>query len=109
MKCESCYENAATVHVTEIKGDQRRTQHLCEECWRSRSGRGPVLQTVKCESCAEKAATISLIGFRDDREEKHVLCAECAQRLAERRRTARDVLKGVLKWITRKRRGHDEM
>ena len=32
MKCQSCGENEATVHWTEITGSQKQERHLCEEC-----------------------------------------------------------------------------
>jgi len=32
MKCEECGEREASVHYTEIKDDQVREMHLCEQC-----------------------------------------------------------------------------
>ncbi len=32
MKCESCNKRHATVHLTEISGNEKREQHLCDEC-----------------------------------------------------------------------------
>ncbi len=31
MKCDKC-DRSATVHMTEISGDQKMEKHLCEEC-----------------------------------------------------------------------------
>ncbi|MEK7822086.1 MAG: hypothetical protein A3D89_05905 [Planctomycetes bacterium RIFCSPHIGHO2_02_FULL_52_58] len=35
MKCESCNKRHATVHLTEINGNEKRERHLCEECAQS--------------------------------------------------------------------------
>lgn len=32
MKCEFCNKRHATVHLTEILGEEKRERHLCEEC-----------------------------------------------------------------------------
>lgn len=32
IKCQSCGENPATVHLTEIVGGEKREKHLCEQC-----------------------------------------------------------------------------
>lgn len=36
MICESCHENLATVHLTEIVQKSKRETHLCEECAREK-------------------------------------------------------------------------
>ena len=37
MKCQSCGDNEATVHWTEVDGSQKTEKHLCEECARKQS------------------------------------------------------------------------
>lgn len=37
MKCESCHQNLATVHLTEIVQKQKKELHLCEECARGKT------------------------------------------------------------------------
>jgi protein arginine kinase activator len=37
MICESCHQNLATVHLTEIVQKQKKELHLCEECARGKS------------------------------------------------------------------------
>ncbi len=32
MKCDTCHENVATVHLTEIVNKTKRELHLCEKC-----------------------------------------------------------------------------
>ena len=32
MQCQSCKQNTATIHLTEINGGQRHEMHLCEAC-----------------------------------------------------------------------------
>jgi len=32
MQCQSCKQNTATIHLTEISNGQRHEMHLCEEC-----------------------------------------------------------------------------
>lgn len=32
MQCQSCKQNTATIHLTEIHGGQRHEMHLCEAC-----------------------------------------------------------------------------
>lgn len=32
MKCEACSKKHATVHLTEIIGNNKKERHLCEEC-----------------------------------------------------------------------------
>jgi protein arginine kinase activator len=32
MQCQKCKKKQATVHMTEISGDQKEEIHLCEEC-----------------------------------------------------------------------------
>ena len=39
MKCENC-NNAATVHLTEIKGGKKHEKHLCESCAATLEGIG---------------------------------------------------------------------
>jgi protein arginine kinase activator len=39
MKCENC-NNAATVHLTEIKGGKKIEKHLCESCAQQLEGIG---------------------------------------------------------------------
>ena len=41
MVCESCHQNLATVHLTEIVQKQKKELHLCEECAR---GKGDVIK-----------------------------------------------------------------
>lgn len=36
MICESCHENLATVHLTEIVQKSKQETHLCEECAREK-------------------------------------------------------------------------
>ncbi len=36
MQCQACHKNRATVHLTEISGDQKKEIHLCEECAREK-------------------------------------------------------------------------
>ncbi|MCW8139049.1 MAG: UvrB/UvrC motif-containing protein [Planctomycetota bacterium] len=36
MICESCHQNLATVHLTEIVQKYKKETHLCEECARTR-------------------------------------------------------------------------
>ena len=36
MICESCHQNSATVHLTEIVAKQKKEFHLCAECARER-------------------------------------------------------------------------
>jgi len=36
MICESCHQNLATVHLTEIVQKQKKELHLCEECAREK-------------------------------------------------------------------------
>ena len=32
MKCESCKKKLATVHLTEIVGNEKKEKHFCEDC-----------------------------------------------------------------------------
>ncbi len=32
MKCESCNKKLATVHLTEIVGNEKKEKHFCEDC-----------------------------------------------------------------------------
>ena len=32
MKCETCKKKHATVHLTELSGNEKRERHLCEDC-----------------------------------------------------------------------------
>ena len=32
MRCDTCHEREAVVHVTQISGDQTVQVHLCERC-----------------------------------------------------------------------------
>lgn len=41
MKCQACNQNEATVHFTEIEGNEKRVVHLCEECAREKTGLVP--------------------------------------------------------------------
>ena len=34
MKCQSCGENEATIHLTDITDEGKVERHLCEECAR---------------------------------------------------------------------------
>src|SRR5580658_6679250 len=38
MVCESCHQNLATVHLTEIRDKQKKELHLCEDCAREKEG-----------------------------------------------------------------------
>lgn len=44
MKCQNCQENEATVHWTDIAGNQKTEKHLCEECARDQNA--PLQQPV---------------------------------------------------------------
>ena len=44
MKCQNCHESEATVHWTDIVGNQKQEKHLCEECARGQDA--PLQQPV---------------------------------------------------------------
>lgn len=35
--CQNCNKKAATVHVTEIVGNEKKEIHLCEDCARAKN------------------------------------------------------------------------
>lgn len=42
MKCENCNKNEATVHLTQIKGDEKVQLNLCKECARKKGFGNPL-------------------------------------------------------------------
>lgn len=47
MKCQACKKRDATVHFTDIEGNEKREVHLCEECAREKSGIPPKSVTLE--------------------------------------------------------------
>ncbi len=79
MKCESCNERDATVHFTEIMGNQKKEVHLCEECARQKEL--PIQASVSLADILTGLLQKSQAG--ELKEMKKLLCKSCGASYAE--------------------------
>ncbi len=84
MKCESCNDKDATVHYTEIDGNEKREIHLCEECYREK-----VTPVQKVVDFADLLKTLLHGAVKEQGAAGKALCPVCGISLAEFRASGR--------------------
>lgn len=84
MNCESCNNQEATVHYTEIEGAEKREIHLCEECYRQKAT--PVQKVV---DFAELLKQLLHGAVKEQGATARALCPTCGISLAEFRSSGR--------------------
>ena len=91
MVCESCKQQQATVHLTEIVNDQMTELHLCEACANQKgaqveshfglsdllSGLADFSKTQEPEEVSTKACPACGMTYDDFRKVGRLGCAEC--------------------------------
>lgn len=88
MKCQTCNERTARVHLTEITNKMKKEIHLCEECAREHEA---VLEHAVGSTTQSAAETMPDAGtdiFGED-EEPGGVCRLCGTSFAEFRSTGR--------------------
>jgi len=82
--CESCGEREATVHFTEIVGNEKRVTNLCEECAREKA------VPIQSVSLADLLSTLlSHINGDEDDAFKDLKCDACGMTYPEFRSNGR--------------------
>jgi protein arginine kinase activator len=93
MICESCHQNLATVHLTEIVQKYKKETHLCEECARSRGVpyKAPMTAAAAMSEkpLAAKKAETALVGAAPVPPELAVPCATCGMSFKDFRESGR--------------------
>ena len=100
--CEACKKEVATIHITEIAGDQRTERHLCEACAKAEripevpphtsairvhmpdkvvevQREGAPWTHVVCANCCEQPATVQIVIVEPGRRRERNLCERCAR------------------------------
>jgi len=81
MLCANCQKNEATVHLTEIEGNQVVKVHLCADCARSKGVAIPVTQAL--------ANLIANLPAQEETDAAAVACPKCGLTLADYRQSGR--------------------
>lgn len=79
MKCDSCNDNEATVHYTEIEGTEKREIHLCESCYQQQKA-APVQKMV---DFAEMLKGLLTTALKEEGVGPQAMCPACGITLAE--------------------------
>jgi protein arginine kinase activator len=74
MKCESCNNRQATVHLTEIRNGKTIAKHLCEQCAAQSEG---VPQAVKGHTPINELLTNFVMAHAGLQKELGVTCDQC--------------------------------
>ena len=74
MQCESCQEREASVALTIVSGDRKRSLRLCPRCARKQSGDPPKGSPPKAAAKVKKINIV--LGHLDD-ESQDAKCPEC--------------------------------
>jgi protein arginine kinase activator len=83
-KCEECGENEATVHFTEIEGEEKREINLCEGCARNKS------IPSKAISLADILSNLlSQVSAKEMGEMSNIACPNCGITYSEFRAAGR--------------------
>lgn len=85
MRCESCNDREATVHFTEIIGNEKKEVHLCEECARHKEL--PIQASVSLADILTGLLHKSEEG--ELKEMKKLVCKTCGTSYAEFQSTGR--------------------
>ena len=85
IQCESCGEREATVHFTEIVGNEKRETHLCEECHCQKAL--PIQATVSLTDLL--GTLLSQVQGADVGEYGGLACPACGLTYADFRTTGR--------------------
>ena len=85
IPCESCGEREATVHFTEIVGNEKRETHLCEECHHRKAL--PIQATVTLSQLL--GSLLSQVQEADPGEYGALACQACGLTYADFRNTGR--------------------
>lgn len=84
MKCESCEQNEATVHYTEIENGEKREIHLCEECYRQK-----LTPVQKMVDFTEVLQGLLQGTIKESAASASAICPDCGISLAEFRAAGR--------------------
>jgi protein arginine kinase activator len=87
MKCDSCNENVATVHLTEIVNKKKKELHLCEECAREKGVSVKAQFLPQPEEAPAPALPVEKPAARVD--DPSVACPVCGLTFAEFRASGR--------------------
>lgn len=87
MLCANCKKNEATVHLTEIEGNQIVKVHLCPACAQHKGVATPVVEALKnlSENISERqvseepgeVCSVCGLSFREFREVGRLGCPNC--------------------------------
>jgi protein arginine kinase activator len=91
MICESCHQNLATVHLTEIVQKQKKETHLCEECAKSKNlpGHTAPLSAKDLVGLAQKVKSMATEAPAPVPAELATPCASCGMTFADFRQSGR--------------------
>ena len=81
MKCDSCNENTATVHLTEICDGQKVEKHLCKECAMKEG------IAVKSQVSLDKMFNDLVVAHKHVDQLNDIACPECGMKWAEFRQS----------------------
>ena len=84
MKCENCNDREATVHYTEIEGNEKREIHLCEECYREK-----LMPVQKVLDVADLLKGLLQGAMKEQGAAAKAICPTCGISLAEFRSAGR--------------------
>lgn len=79
VPCESCGEREATVHFTEIVGNEKRVTNLCEECARQKS----VLGQTTVSLADLLGALVAQEQSEEQKEFRKLKCPTCGMTYAD--------------------------
>ncbi|MCZ6603394.1 MAG: UvrB/UvrC motif-containing protein [Planctomycetota bacterium] len=88
MKCESCHNKTARVHLTEIGSKMKREIHLCDECAREHEASLPHTVGPSSHHPAPGTPDLDLAGSGAE-EETAAVCAVCGMTFPDFRSTGR--------------------
>ncbi len=84
MLCESCGQNAATVHVTNIVNSKKRETHLCDGCYKEKE-----TSAFKTQEVSIAEALGGLVSIKGELEEAPSNCPKCGMSYEEFKSQAR--------------------
>lgn len=88
MKCQICGKTEATVHFKEIKNDEAKELHLCEQCAQEK-GFHSVVQSDNMSLASQFKWMAENIAPDAEGGPGHVVCPDCGLRYSQFARTGR--------------------
>jgi len=83
MLCQRCHKQPATVHLTEIRQNEKRERHLCEDCAREEG------IAVEAQMSLQDVLAGMLKAHQEAGEEASLTCPDCGMTYGEFRKHGR--------------------